>query len=98
MAIIIRGSSDEGLLSIQQTLLPYDEQYPEATIELYRRNSISIRIRVVDPSFDGMEKIRPPLEDLGVSGKAPRGASERHQHGRAVDTRGNETLNGQSRV
>lgn len=56
MAIIIRGSSDEGLLSIQQTLLPYDEQHPEATIELYRRNSISIRIRVVDPSFDGMEK------------------------------------------
>ena len=56
MAITIRGSSDQELLSIQQALLPYEEQYPEAIIELYRRNSISIRIRVVDPSFDGMEK------------------------------------------
>jgi hypothetical protein len=56
MAITIRGSSDEELLSIQQTLLPYGEQYPDAAIELYRQNSISIRIRVVDPTFDNMEK------------------------------------------
>jgi hypothetical protein len=41
-------------LSIHPTLLLYEEQHLDATIELYRRNSISIRIWVVDPSFDGM--------------------------------------------
>jgi hypothetical protein len=56
MEIVIRGRSDKGLLSIKNTLLPYTGQYSEAEIVLYRQNSISIRIRVIDPSFDGMEK------------------------------------------
>jgi hypothetical protein len=56
MAITIRGSSDDTLLSIKTALQDYDEQHPDARIELYRQNSISVRIRVIDPAFVRMEK------------------------------------------
>ncbi len=56
MTISIRGSSDEGLLSIEEALHEYETHCSAAAIDLYRQDSISVRIRVVDPSFDGMEE------------------------------------------
>jgi hypothetical protein len=55
MTITIRGSSDEALRLMKKALREYQTEYPAATITLYRHNSISIRIRVIDPDFDGME-------------------------------------------
>jgi stress-induced morphogen len=56
MTIAIRGSDDETLHLIEQALQTYEEQHPDAQIELYRQNSISVRIRVIDPAFAGLEK------------------------------------------
>ena len=56
MAITIRGRSDKKLRSIKAALQLYEQDYPAATIELDRQNSISVRIRVIDPTFEGMEK------------------------------------------
>jgi hypothetical protein len=56
MDIVIRGPSDKGLTSIRNALLPYASEYKKAEIVLYRQNSISIRIRVIDPSFQLTEK------------------------------------------
>jgi hypothetical protein len=56
MAIVIRGRSDKKLLSINAALQLYEQGHPAATIELYRQNSISVRIRIIDPSFQGLEK------------------------------------------
>lgn len=54
MAIRIRGNSDAETASIAKALGEYEALHPQATIDLYRQNSVSIRIRVVDPSFRGM--------------------------------------------
>jgi hypothetical protein len=56
MAITIRGNTDKKLLSIKAALQFYEQDHPAAAVELYRQNSISVRIRIIDPSFEGMEK------------------------------------------
>lgn len=56
MSVTIRGKSDKNLKIIREALLSYGSQHPEAEIVLYRRNAISVRIRVVDPCFAGLSK------------------------------------------
>ena len=56
MSITIRGSGDQPLLAIKKTLRTYEKQHPNAQIELYRQNSISVRIRVIDTAFADLEK------------------------------------------
>jgi hypothetical protein len=56
MTITIRGTSDDNLLLIKTALQAFEEQHPDARIELYRQNSIAVRIRVIDPSFARVEK------------------------------------------
>jgi stress-induced morphogen len=58
MSISIRGRKDEILSQVAEALEPYQEQHPQAEIVLYRQNSVSIRVRVVDPDFRGMTKQR----------------------------------------
>ena len=38
-------------------LLPYKEKHPKAILEAYRRNSASVRVRVIDPEFQGMDRV-----------------------------------------
>jgi hypothetical protein len=56
MTIAIRGETDKTLNSVKKTLLEYHRQHPDAQIDLYKRNSISVRIRVIDPCFAGLRK------------------------------------------
>jgi hypothetical protein len=56
MAITIRDDSEDILVSVQGALIDYERQHPHAQIDLYRQNSISIRIRVIDPWFAGLRK------------------------------------------
>ena len=56
MTITIRGKTDKTLESVRKALLEYQRQHPDAQIDLYKRNSISVRIRVVDPGFAGLRK------------------------------------------
>ena len=55
MPVIIRGKTDEALLTIRQVLLEFEARYPPVDAVVYRRNSISIRIRVCSQVFSGLE-------------------------------------------
>ena len=53
---ILRGSSDDILEQVIAVLRKYESDHPDAVIDLYRQNSVSIRVRIVDPAFRGMSK------------------------------------------
>lgn len=56
MTIMIRGDADETLDSVRDLLQDFERQHPHAQIDIYRRNAISVRIRVVDPCFANLRK------------------------------------------
>jgi hypothetical protein len=57
MAITIRrGHSDEVIVQIIKALQGYESDHPRAQIDLYRQNSVSVRIRIIDPDFAGQGK------------------------------------------
>jgi stress-induced morphogen len=57
MGIIVRGKRDEWIDQIEQALSAYQARHPEADITLYRQNSASVRIRIIDPDFRGMSRV-----------------------------------------
>lgn len=58
MAIHIpRGKSDPVLERIMEPLRAYESDHPDAQIDLYRQNAVSIRVRVIDPGFAGKTKV-----------------------------------------
>jgi hypothetical protein len=46
-----RGKADSAVKKIVKQLQRYQADHPEAEIEVYRRNQVSIRVRVIDPAF-----------------------------------------------
>jgi stress-induced morphogen len=59
---------DPGLQQIAKALKPYVEAHPKAKIEAYRQNNVSVRIRIIDPDFQGLslaerEEVVWPLLD-----------------------------------
>lgn len=54
MTVEIRGEVVEALALVADVLRGLEEGHPEARIDLYRPNSVSIRIRVIDPRFAGL--------------------------------------------
>lgn len=58
MATIVRGDADEAVQTLKAALDAYENEHPGAEAALYRRNSASVRVRVVDRSFEGMTKSR----------------------------------------
>jgi stress-induced morphogen len=52
----IRKKVDRRLRAVADALAKYEAQHPNAQAEIYRQNSASIRIRVVDPDFAGSSK------------------------------------------
>jgi len=53
---IARGKTDETLEQIKSCLERYQKDHPQAEISLYRQNSVSIRIRLIDPRFEKMSR------------------------------------------
>ena len=53
---ILRGASDDILEQVIAVLRNYEATHPDAVIDLYRQNSVSIRVRIVDSEFQGMSK------------------------------------------
>jgi hypothetical protein len=53
---IPRGKSDEVIEKIIEVLDAYAADHPTAQIDLYRQNAVSVRIRIIDPGFDGRGK------------------------------------------
>ena len=58
MATIIKGKHDKAVSALQDALDKYEDKHPGADASLYRQNCASIRLRVIDPRFDGMTKSR----------------------------------------
>lgn len=52
----IRGQSDNRLEAIANVLNAYEQTHPDAEVMVYRQNSASVRIRVIDQAFDGASK------------------------------------------
>jgi hypothetical protein len=44
---------DPVLRRIADALKEYEQAHPRAQIEAYRQNSVSVRVRVIDPDFEG---------------------------------------------
>lgn len=58
---IHHGPSDDVVDAIVAVLTPYAADHPAARIDVYRQNSVSIRVRVVDP--DLADLARPDRHD-----------------------------------
>jgi stress-induced morphogen len=54
MATITRGSQDQLVQKIKSVLDQYEHHYEGSTASVYRQNSASVRIRIVDQRFDGL--------------------------------------------
>jgi stress-induced morphogen len=54
--ITIRGTNDGCLQGVAEALANYEEQHDNADIVVYRHNSVSVRIRIIDPDFAGINK------------------------------------------
>jgi hypothetical protein len=59
MPVKVRGKRpDKVLKQIVQALEAYRADHEAAEIETYRQNSVSVRIRVIDPAFAGQSRSR----------------------------------------
>ncbi len=57
MAInILRGQSDQSIGRVIDALKGYEADHAQARIDLYRQNSVSVRIRIIDPSFQSLNR------------------------------------------
>lgn len=53
---IARGKKDKVIEKIITALKKFEKENASAQIDIYRQSPVSIRIRIVDPVFDGMSK------------------------------------------
>ena len=52
----IRGKVDPILSAIADALTAYEKAHPKADIAIYRQNSVSVRVRIVDSELAGISK------------------------------------------
>jgi hypothetical protein len=72
MSIKIRGNRSDAILhEITDALHEYDKNPPKAKIELYRQNSVSVRIRILNPEFDGRSRGQREEEVWAILNKLP---------------------------
>jgi hypothetical protein len=48
--------SDAAVRRVLDVLREYEAQHPRARIDAYRQNSASVRVRIIDPDFDELER------------------------------------------
>ncbi|MGC8638380.1 MAG: hypothetical protein ACP5XB_00715 [Isosphaeraceae bacterium] len=53
---ILKGERDDIMGQIEAVLETYQRDHVKAQITMYRQNSMSVRIRIIDPDFTGMSK------------------------------------------
>jgi stress-induced morphogen len=51
------AAPDEHVQRVLDILADYEASHPHADIEVYRQNSVSIRIRIIAPDFQGMDRV-----------------------------------------
>jgi len=50
------AEKDDRIDQVRTVLRPYEVEHPDARIDVKRQNSVSIRIRVLDPAFHGVPR------------------------------------------
>ena len=53
---VTRGKSDTAIKQIVRQLEKYEAEHPKAEIDVYRKNKVSIRVRVTDPAFQKLSR------------------------------------------
>ena len=48
---------DTQVRQIRDVLARYESDHPNAQIDVRRQNSVSIRIRIIDPDFAGLDRV-----------------------------------------
>ncbi len=72
MAIKIpRGKSDNVIDKIIEALSAFEADHPQAEIELYRQNCVSVRVRIIDPDFAGQGKPQRSQQAWRYLGQLP---------------------------
>ncbi len=66
-----RGKSDETIDKIIEVLRGYEADHARAQIDLYRQNSVSVRVRIIDPDFSGQGKPQRSHEAWRYLGQLP---------------------------
>src|SRR5205085_938339 len=49
--------TDKVVRQIRESLAQYESSHPEADIQVRRQNSVSVRLRIIDPDFQGMDRV-----------------------------------------
>jgi len=54
---------DAQVQQVLDTLAEYRDSHPNADVKAKRQNSVSIRVRIIDSDFDGMDRVdrEPPV-------------------------------------
>jgi stress-induced morphogen len=72
MSIKVRGKRPDPVVrKIVNVLEQYDERHPTAQIEIYRHNSVSVRIRIVSSEFKGMNRVQREEEVWALLNELP---------------------------
>jgi hypothetical protein len=72
MAIKLRVKRPDSILrQIVDALRQYEKRHPDAQIEAYRQNSVSVRIRVLNPEFAGKTRAEREEEVWDVLNQLP---------------------------
>ena len=72
MAIKLRVKRPDPILrQIANALGEYDKTHSQAQIETYRQNSVSVRIRVLNPEFAGRSRTQREEEIWALLNKLP---------------------------
>jgi hypothetical protein len=62
---------DDSVRHILHVLGEYEAIHPMAEIEVYRQNSASIRIRIIDPDFQRFDRVDRDAQVWGILTKLP---------------------------
>jgi stress-induced morphogen len=72
MAIKLRTKKPDPVLKqIVKALKQYAEGHPKAEIEVYRHNNVSVRIRIIDPTFKGMSRAQREVDLWAILNELP---------------------------
>jgi len=53
---VTQGCTDETIAQLIEALTAYQAKHSKAQIDLYRQNSVSVRIRIIDPDLVGRSR------------------------------------------
>jgi hypothetical protein len=62
---------DPQLKQLHGSLSKYGADHPSALTEAYRRNAISIRVRIIDPDFQGQDRVERETNIWKLLGDLP---------------------------